>query len=277
MQPVTLDVDPPAAARRWLVGVGVVLLGLAWLDWQVAWGGNGWPDAIRRLCNVAREDGLASWLATVQAAASAAVAWACWRIVRHVDASTRRRAGWLVVALVTTWLAVDEGARVHERLGTVVQDSLAAARRDPQAGGVAGRLARYPSYGWQLVVAPPLAAAALFLLAFLGHEAGGGWARRALWVAYALIGTAVALDFVEGLDREHPWNLYAMLAANEGFDDWSHRRFGTSAYNTVLHLGRVVEELIELWGGALFVAVLLACLFRIAPEIRLQARAPAGK
>ena len=68
-----------------------------------------------------------------------------------------------------------------------------------------------------------------------------------------------------------------MFAANEGFDDWSHRRFGTSAYNTVLHLGRVVEELIELWGGALFVAVLLACLFRIAPEIRLQARAPAGK
>jgi len=272
MRPVSLDIDARAAVGRWLVAVGAVLVGLALLDWLVAWDGEGWPDAIRRLCNAAREDSLASWVATVQAAGIAAVAWACWRVVREGDASPRRRVGWLVVALVTTWLAVDEGARVHERLGTVVDAALRTARRDPQTGGVVGWLGRYPSYGWQLVVAPPLAAAALFFLVFLGREAGGGWARRALWVGCALVGVAVALDFVEGLDREHPWNAYAHLAAGERFDDWSRRRFGTGAYATTLHLGRVVEELIELWAGALFLGVLVACLFRAAPEIRLRAR-----
>lgn len=273
MQPATFELDPREVAGRWLVAMGLVLLGLAWLDWVVAWDGDDWPDAIRRLCNAAREDGLASWLATVQAAATAALAWACWRVVRAGDASARRRAGWLLVALVTTWLAVDEGARLHERLGTVLDGALRTARRDPQAGGVAGWLARYPSYGWQLVVAPPLAAAALFFLAFLGREAGGGWPRRALWWGLALVAAAVALDFVEGLDREHPWNVHARLAADEGLDDWSRRRFGTSAYATIRHVARVAEELVELWAGALFIAVLLACLLRVAPEIRLRARA----
>jgi hypothetical protein len=274
---VTLEVDPTRIARRLALACAIAVVGLAWLDWQIAWGGRNLAGPLRRFCDAAREDGLAAWVATTQAAVIAAVAWACAVLVRRADVSSTRRAAWIAVAVVMTWLALDDGTQLHERLGTMLDDGLRATRRDPQATGALAWLGRYPSYGWQLAVGPPLAAAAVFLLAFLLRELGTPRARRILVAACAAVALAVAMDFIEGLDRDHPWNFYARLAASERLDDWSHRRFDASAFATVLHAGRVLEELIEIAAGTALLALLLRHLVRLAPELRLRASGAAGE
>jgi hypothetical protein len=243
---------------------------LAFLDWQVAWGGTAVPAPLRRLCNVAREDGLAAWVATVQAAALACVAWLYWGVVRRRRAARFRRIGWLASALVLSWVAVDDGARVHEALGSMFDALLERARRDPEVTGIAAWLGRYPSYGWQLVVLPPLALGGAGVFVFLARELTGRRARSLLVGVVFALGMAVAMDFVEGLDREHPWNAYARVAMIPGLDDWSHRRFEQSAWATVLHSARVLEELLEIAAGSVLLALLVDHLGSARPGAAVQ-------
>jgi len=278
--PITFEVAPARLARTLALAWGAVALVLLCLDWRIAWDGTALPGQLRRFCNVAREDGLAAWVATVQAAVTAIVAWGCAVVARRAGASRLRRAGWIVTALVVSWLALDDGTQLHERLGSMLDHALRPTRRDPDATGLVAWIGRYPSYGWQIVVGPPLVMAAAFLLGFLTRELRSRKARAVLVGACAAVALTIAMDFVEGLDRDHPWNLYAGLAASERFDDWSHRRFETSAYETVLHAARVLEELIELAAGTALLGLLLRQLLSLAPELRVRrslappARAP---
>jgi hypothetical protein len=230
---------------------------------------------LRRLCNAAREDGIASWVATVQAAAIAGAAWACWAAARHDPATHPRRHGWLLVALVLSWVAFDDGARVHEALGTMVDEWLDPIRRDPEATGILAWVGRYPSYGWQLIVAPPLGVAGALGCWFFAREVRGSATRRLLVAMLLIFAVTLAMDFVEGLDRDHPWNVWARFAVDERLDDWSHRRFDTSAFATLQHGARVVEELLEVAGGTVLLVLLLghltasrSCRPRESPDAR---------
>ena len=68
------------------------------------------------------------------------------------------RAGWLLVAVLFTYMAVDDGAQLHERFATAFDTWR------QQEAGLAGR---FPSYTWQFVYLPLLAMLAAFVVLFL--------------------------------------------------------------------------------------------------------------
>lgn len=212
--PRALRLDPHRIAKRILVvalvAQGVLLLGdLVFNYWDIA--GN---VSVRRIFNVAREQSLPTWFASLQAFALAVTAWLLRRATGHK--------GWLWVGAFFLYISIDDAATVHERLGSAADDALS---------GVA-LLENWPSFSWQIVVAPFLATGLLASVVYI-------WTRRPttstrLLVVGALAAFAVSqgIDFLEGVD--------------DLFDGWAEE-FGVAEY-TVGHGLRSIEEALEMLG-----------------------------
>ena len=128
---------------------------------------------VRRLFNITREDGLASWFGVTQTWMVALTVWLVFVAVRKLrDSSRWRRAGWLLLAIFFSYMAVDDGAEVHERIGSAykaVYDPGQLGKVDSEGQKVRS-LSFYPSYPWQALMGPLFAAMGIFLLLFLWRE-----------------------------------------------------------------------------------------------------------
>ena len=229
----------------WVVFLSCLILELAlvYLDLTVNW--LRWTELgpIRRLFNTTREDALASWFAVTQTVFIALAAWVIFAISRKNALALPRRIGWLIVALIFTYIAIDDGALVHERLGSAFKEN---------EGGSVG----YPSYPWQLLLAPVFAAMGLFLLYFLWREMPGRADRARILGAMACLAAAVAMDFVEGMDDGYRWLIDTF--------DWSNK--------TIRHFSKSIEEFIEMLGMTLFLVTFLGRITRRGQEIILRFR-----
>jgi len=248
-------------------------VGLVLLDYHVNYGGLTDIAALRRLANITREDSLASWIGTTQTLLVALTLWAVVVVVRRTTKSRWRRTGWLVLACSFTLMAVDDGAMLHERVGTAISE-INSSEAEGDVGGTTpgGLLDAFPSYAWQAVFLPFLIALGVFLFVFLRGELAG---QRLLWIvllALSCFALAVALDFIEGLEREHPWNLYGYLTRTFDFGDYTEYRFGHDAYDTLAHFSKSIEEALEMLANTLFWYVFLRSYVRVAPDVRLRLR-----
>lgn len=202
--------------------------------------------AIRRMCNMTREDGLASWFQVTQTLLTGLTALLIWTSIRHQSTDRWHRRGWLVVALFFLYLAVDDGAQVHERIGTAF-DTLRERGVGP---GVL-----FPSYAWQILFVPLLGAVGLFMFAFLWAVFGTRPARAAVIIAILLQAAAVGLDFQEGLSPDHPLNVYAAIVGRWDFTEFAERQFGETPFDTVTHFSQTLEEGIEMLSISTFWAL----------------------
>ena len=221
----------------------IIELALVYLDLTVNW--LRWTELgpIRRLFNTTREDALASWFAVTQTVFVALAAWVIFAISRNHALALPRRFGWLFVALIFTYIAIDDGAAVHERLGSAFKEN---------EGGSIG----YPSYPWQVLLAPVFAAMGLFLLYFLWREMPDRADRVRILAAMACLATAVAMDFVEGMDDGYRWLIDTF--------DWPNK--------TIRHFSKSIEEFIEMLGMTLFLITFLGQISRRGQEIILRFR-----
>jgi len=221
----------------------IIEVALVYLDLTVNW--LRWSEygSIRRLFNTTREDALASWFAVTQTVFVALCAWIILAIGRKHDHSTARRAGWLVVALFFSYVAIDDGAAVHERIGSAFKE---------REGGSVG----FISYPWQMLLAPVFAAMGIFLLAFLFFELKLAADRARIACALACFAVAVSMDFVEGMDDG-----YAYLVDNYNWDE-----------KTVRHFSKSLEEFIEMVGMTLFLVTFLGRIARMGRELIFRFR-----
>lgn len=209
-----------------------------------------WVDIgpIRRLFNITREDGIASWFAVTQTAFLALTLWGVWIVSRRTSASKWVTRAWLTLALWFSYMAMDDGAIIHERMGSALKQ-LASERE---------RIDWFPSYAWQLIFVPPFAVLGLFMLGFLLKEFQRVWQRAAVVGALACMSFAVGLDFVEGLDEDHDWNVYAMIAESPALDDFTEQHFSQDAFTSLVHFSKSIEETLEmlaitlLWSATLY-------------------------
>ncbi len=232
---------------------------LVLIDYHVNFGRLTTTGALRRLSNIAREDSLASWFGTTQTLFVAVTAWVLWLAVRVAGAPRWRRAGWMLVATLFSYMAIDDGAQLHERLG--------AAYR--AAGGSGSGW--FPSFTWQVLLVPVLGAALLMCALFLWKELANRWGLWLIVAALGMFALAVALDFFEGLPPGHAWNPYTAIAARYEIADFTRTRFGQSPYATLVHFSRSVEEFLEMLANTCFWAALVGHLGNAMPEIRLKA------
>ena len=221
----------------------IVELALVYLDLTVNW--LRWTELgpIQRLFNATREDALASWFAVTQTVFVALSAWVIYAITRNHALAIRRRIGWMMVALIFTYIAIDDGAAVHERLGSAFKE---------REGGTIN----FPSYPWQLLLAPVFAAMGVFLLYFLWREMSRPVERIRLLCAMTCFAIAVALDFVEGMEDGYYWLI-------ETFD-WRNE--------TIRHFSKSIEEFIEMLGMTLFLIAFLGQIAHRAQEITVRFR-----
>jgi hypothetical protein len=172
--------------------------------------------------------------------------------------STWTVAGWVLLALFFGYMAMDDGTAFHERLGSGVQNRLGL---DELALGdeLVSPLTAFPSYGWQLVLLPLMAAVGVFMVIFLRLQFGKSGRLALVLGGLALFAIAVGFDFVEGLDREHPWNLHVRLEESLDQDEY-----------TVRHFAKSLEEFMEMFGTTLLWIGFLAHFMQSYPIITAQ-------
>jgi hypothetical protein len=269
------DVEITVRTGRFLRTVFAVCvaleIALVLLDYHVNYGGLTQIGSLRRLTNITREDSLASWVGTTQTLLVAVTLWLLYVAVRSRPVETWRRRGWLVLAIFFTFMAADDGALLHERAGTVFSQIHSSDAPGGEATEIGARaLDAFPSYAWQIVVLPLFVVLGLFALLFLWRELDSHRARVAVVVALACFAAAVGLDFVEGLDEDHPWNLYTRLTEWIDFGDYTEYRFGNTAFDTLRHFSKSIEEFLEMFGGTLLWLVFLHRLTQLAPTSRIR-------
>lgn len=260
------------AIRTLVVAAVTVELLLVVLDLTVNAAHVSEIGAIRRLFNITREDSLPSFFGVAQTSLLTLTLWAVWIVDRARRKSGRRASwGWLALALIFTYLTVDDGAKIHERIGTAIDEIWGGTGTSLVSRAVEA----FPSYYWQLVFVPLFGAAGLFMILYLWRELEDRRAFAVVVVAFGLFAAAVVLDFIEGLDRSHPWNLYGRLVDAYDFDAAAEGVFRRSSFSLVVHLFKAVEESLEMLATTLLWAVSLGHLARLAPDLRL--RAPAAE
>jgi hypothetical protein len=247
--------------------ISTLLFGMIWagvmvvvLDvWLHLGGGITSPD-LAGWFDAASERGLGSWLSVTQTVLLAVTLWAVAAVVRQSGAARARVAGWVVLAAFVSYLALDDGTRLHERVGAAFEDSAASER---------GIGAAFPSYYWQLVLGPVFAGMGLFMAVFLWREFRGSGLWAYVGGAFALLVTAVGLDFVDGLADGHPLDLYGHVGSLAAVEARALAWFDLSGPAAILHLSRIVEESLEMAAMTLLWVAFLTHLTRLVPGVAL--------
>jgi hypothetical protein len=254
---ITIHVDRLA---RWTLGVCLLLeLVLVALDLLFTIGNISGFRGFRLLFDVTAEGGLGNWFSSSQTLVVAfIISLQIWRL-RRQGTSRWRLIGWIVLGLFFAYMAVDDGAAIHERLGTYVERLHEQA---PSAHALFGQLhGALGSYSWQVVLGPLFVAMGLFMLLFLWHELEQRNLRLLLVLGLACLVLAVGLDHVEGTQTG-----YSRLALLLGLQT-----------PTVTHLCNVLEELAEMFGTSLLLVALLRHLLDTSEPVTLRfVGGPAG-
>ena len=254
--------DPVKVARRVLVFCLTLEVVFVLLDYHVNYGRLVDVGAIRRMTNIAREDGLASWFGTTQTLFVALTAWGLLLLARASHAPLWRRAGWSLVAVMFTYMAVDDGAQLHERFGT-----LSSVLNDSGGSSV---LTAFPSFAWQVLFVPVFGIFGLLLALFLWRELHNRAAFVLVLSALACLAVAVGLDFIEGLDDDHPWNLYTWIVERVDLADFTTARFRQTPYDTLEHFSRSLEEFLEMLANTFLWVTFLKHVPSVAPDVHLS-------
>jgi len=199
-----------------------------------------WTDigAIRRLFNLAREDSLGNWFASTQTLFVRLILWL--RFLRNRRAELWKAWGWGLLAVFFTYLAIDDGASIHERVGTAVKTF--------------GSVEFFPSYTWHIVFGPFLSIIGLIIFRFLVRELKNHTLRLLCVLGMSCYVIAVGLDFVEGLEGG-----YDPLITALSIDP-----------TTLRHFAKVFEEFLEMLGTTTFLVCFLSHFTRISPIFSVQ-------
>ena len=218
-----------------------VELTLVYLDLTINW--LRWTELspIRRLFDVTREGALASWFAVTQTIFVALCVWIIVALNRKQIRSLPQRMGWVILALFFTYLAIDDGAAVHEQIGSAYKE---------HAGGIV----HYPSYLWQMVLGPVFAVMGAFVVYFLWWQMPRTRDRVRVLTAMACFTFAVWLDYEEG--------------KTDGFG-WLVETFGWTEV-AIQHFVRAIEEFIEMFGMTLLLVTFIGQIAHRGQEITIR-------
>jgi hypothetical protein len=215
---------------------------------------------IRRFFNIAREDGLATWFGVTQTWMVALTLWLIYFVVRSRPARKMQRMGWLILAVFFMYMAMDDGAGFHERMGSAfekMQEQRAVLAEPLKTGESA--LALFPSYPWQLLFGPLFAAFGIFMLWFLRRELKQRGPMLLIGLGLLMFVVSVGMDFIEGLEADHPWNLHSRIRS----------AYHLTRYD-VRHFSKAIEEFLEMFGTTLIWVAFLRHFSHIAGDLHIR-------
>jgi hypothetical protein len=238
-------------------GLIILFLGLA----DLFWNHYEWVDSppIRRLVNITKDDGLSNWFSSVQLLSIGVVLWIIlFGLIYSKPSLIRKKLeklGWGLSALFFTYLAVDDGSKLHERVGTAFRYSI-EARHDYNPGFISNLFDAFPSYGWLFVFVPIFGLIALFMLFFLFKNLKTKRQFIFVLLGFSCYAASVVLDFFEGMEED---GIYDGIIL---FFDTDLDAFG--------HFTRLVEELFEMVGNTFFMLAFTQQLLNLAENWKIQ-------
>lgn len=179
----------PIALKTILI-LGAVQALLAVLHITVVWQDDGTlPGRLTRFVHLDREGNLPTWFSSTQLLCLGAAFFSLYLL----DRSPRRFWLWAICAVGAILLSLDEGAALHELLGTL----LGLAFGHASDGTWLKDLQDFPSYYWILIYVPFVLPIGVFLLVSVVKRIGK---NRYLLFTGALLYVlgALVLDFLEG-------------------------------------------------------------------------------
>lgn len=220
-----LAVDGRSWAARFAVACAgmVVLVGLAdYFLYHLGWSPS---RIVARSFNVGLEESFGTWVSTTLSLIAGVAALCIAYRAKVIDEGWL---GWAVIGLFFIFISFDDAAKFHERLGTAVRVKVERATETELQSW-------FPSWGWQIYVAPFFAAMGAYLAWFLWRVLP---LRLCLFSLLGLtcMGVAVGMDFLEGV-------FYRQA------DD-------------VGHLSILTEEVLEMFGTVCFIYIFLTTLSR---------------
>lgn len=247
--PLQITIDTRLVLWMLISSLIAIELLLVFLDLYVNWGKAADSPAIRRMFNITREDGLASWFAVTQTFVVALVLWAIFAVSTRDQDNRLQRFGWLLLAVFFTYMTIDDGAMVHERLGS-------ASKNLGEDSLISQVTSAFPSYAWHALFLLPLTCIGIFMLWFLWRTLTDKVSRIGIITALGLFGIAVAMDYIEGLEHG-----YTSLADAYG---WSRL--------SVLHFTKSIEEFLEMLAMSLWLVIFLRHFAHRTPEFCVHFR-----
>ncbi len=196
---------------------------------------------IERLFNMAREDSLAGWVSSLYLLSVGVVLW----LVYLKEKTT----GWRALAIFFTYLGIDDGSGLHERIGTGVKHLIKISSSDPDSA-----FNHFPSYTWHLVYQPVLAGMSLFMLWYVHKKFKNNHLKLMIVAGLGSLAFAETLDFLEGVKGAYDV-IGLQLSLSSKF---------------VEHFARVLEEFIENLGATIFFFAFLLHFLETTDEVSVR-------
>lgn len=200
---------------------------------------------IRRLFNIAREDSFSSWFMSAQTLLSGMVLLGIYLIKKKINSKANFQVlGWFILASFFIYMAADDAALIHERLGSTFELISKESTNDIYLN--------FPSYAWQVVVLPFFIGMGIFILIFLWKV----FKKEHLFInivfAFLMFTIAVVLDFFEGVDKDSPLYIYNSIQVFLNVELFS-----------VEHYSKAIEELFEMIGMTIFLVTFIEYIGKI--------------
>ena len=244
------------STRKFLWALMTVNCALVVCDFVFNYGQVFEAPQLRRLFNIAREDSLANWISSLETLLVAmALAMTGFFAQRAGHAKNSVRA-WAGFAAFFLFLAADDGAKIHERVGPVARD---LANRLPASQG-----SWYNSffdwvggYSWHATVLPVFLVVGVALFNFAWRRLHTSQLRGVMLAAFALLAVAVGLDYFEGWFRNQ---------AGDSFGGWERY--------TISHFQKTLEEFLEMTASCLLFYVYATHALSLFKTAEFHAIAP---
>ncbi len=236
--PVTIEVESDLMIRRLVIALVAIEIAFVILDAIITYGELTDIVYIQNIFDITREGSMPSWFGTTQMFMVGLTIWSIVVLNKKRLISKGRKIGWAVIATFITYLSLDDGAQIHERIGSAYVIIFEETTSPALISTMGGRFFdHYPSYAWQFAVAPIFIILGFFMLFFLWKEFQDGVGKKLLIAGVALFAIAQGMDFIEGLEPDHALNIFTWVQWQLSLGD-----------STVIHFAKSLEEFLEMLG-----------------------------
>lgn len=231
----------------------LIEINLLLLDLVFNWQGLINYQPIRQLFNMELEASLANWISSLVYLSVGIAAWLIVLKEKYINKKNLNAFFWLIIALGFTYLAADDGAGIHERIGTTLKLLHDRNSWNPEYIRLHWIIKNFPSYYWQVVFVPVLAIFSIFSFIFFARVLNSKKLLFFIFLAFLIMAFAQCLDYLEGIHYS-----YKFLQDSLGF-----------TYKGLRHFFKIFEEFLEMCGMNIILGVFMAYLFRGIKTIKL--------
>lgn len=248
---LTFEINEYSLPKRMFWYLWLVCCGLVACDSVLTFHDVTGYYVFNRVFDMTREESIPNWYASILLfciALTCAVTYTIQR--RRVD--RRDALPWVFFAGFFTFLSMDDGAKIHERLGSFFREL--AEEGDGVFTVFQTVLEAASTYSWQIFVLPVFLFFAFFILLWGFNNISVRETHRWILLGGFFIAIALGLDYFEGL-------------VDNGVIDLEGRPLSV---NTIEHYQRVLEEFSEMTGFICILRGLCVHLLSLESQVRVS-------